>query len=206
MTFPVGQIPRYLAGFASMGVCTYFLATKWDHPTIFLSSSFLLLICITDTFFSRIPNLLTVALLMFGSAYHTYQLGIDGLTHAGLGFLTGLGLLLIPYLLGGMAAGDVKALAALGAVLGPKAIFQVFLYTGLIGGVLALLFASFNASQRARARDLLNRTKNVLITRDVKLLTSSTEKAEEAGMKLSFPYATAIAFGFFSFVQWGRLI
>ena len=44
--------------------------------------------------------------------------GAAGLWTALLGLLAGFVLLLIPYLLGGMGAGDVKALAALGALLG----------------------------------------------------------------------------------------
>ena len=46
--------------------------------------------------------------------------------------------------MGGTGAGDVKALAALGAVLGSGAVFQVFLYTAVIGGVLAIFHYALN--------------------------------------------------------------
>ncbi|MBW2186737.1 MAG: prepilin peptidase [Deltaproteobacteria bacterium] len=46
--------------------------------------------------------------------------GFSGFTTSVAGLVTGLLLLIIPYLMGGMGAGDVKALAALGALLGPS--------------------------------------------------------------------------------------
>jgi prepilin peptidase CpaA len=43
------------------------------------------------------------------------------------------------YLLGGMGAGDVKLMGAVGGFLGPKGVFAAFLGTSLIGGVYAIV-------------------------------------------------------------------
>jgi len=59
---------------------------------------------------------------------------ISGLEGAALGFL----FLLLPYLLGGIGAGDVKLLAVYGALLGPHLIITAFLYGAILGGVIAL--------------------------------------------------------------------
>lgn len=206
MASRIAHIPRYTVGLASMTGCAWATWTGWGDPAIFLASAFLLLICATDTLHSKIPNLLTVSLLLAGSGWHLYHLGPEGLILSGLGFITGLALLLIPYALGGMAAGDVKAMGALGAVLGPGAIFQVFLYTGLIGGLLALLFSALSAGQRRKMKDQLDRFKVFLLTRDVTFIKPSPPEDGKERFRLRFPYATAIAFGFLSFVHWGRLI
>jgi prepilin peptidase CpaA len=46
------------------------------------------------------------------------------------------------FLLGGMGAGDVKLLAALGAWLGPEGALWAGLYAGLAGGPLALIVSA----------------------------------------------------------------
>ncbi len=77
----------------------------------------------------RIPNYLTfggaLAGLGFQLGFHGLPGLLDGLAGLGLGFI----LLLVPYLLGGMGAGDVKASAALGAWLGlPAPFFSSFIW------------------------------------------------------------------------------
>ena len=55
------------------------------------------------------------------------------------GTLTGIGLLIIPYLLGKMGAGDAKLLGAVGSFIGAKGVFISFLFTAVAGGIYALL-------------------------------------------------------------------
>ncbi|WP_434033131.1 A24 family peptidase [Cupriavidus sp. a3] len=88
----------------------------------------------------RIPNWLT-----FGAwiAALPVQMTIHGIAAGSLtwlyGWLVGLALFLPFYLLRGMAAGDVKLLAAVGAWLGATMIVNVALATCVIGGVWALV-------------------------------------------------------------------
>jgi len=46
--------------------------------------------------------------------------------------------MIIPYLMGGMGAGDAKLMGTVGSLLGPKEVFIAFLLTALIGGIYAL--------------------------------------------------------------------
>jgi prepilin peptidase CpaA len=86
----------------------------------------------------RIPNYLTLGTAVAGLVFNLMAHGLPGLVDGILGMILGFALLLLPYLFGGMGAGDVKALAALGAWLGPKLTLFLFCYMGFAGGVLAL--------------------------------------------------------------------
>jgi prepilin peptidase CpaA len=86
----------------------------------------------------RIPNYLTLGTVVAGLAYNFMSHGISGLADGFLGMLLGFACLILPYLWGGMGAGDVKALAALGAWLGPKLTLFLFCYMGIAGGVIAV--------------------------------------------------------------------
>ena len=82
----------------------------------------------------RIPNYLTLGTAVAGLAYNFMSHGLNGLADGFLGMLLGFACLILPYLWGGMGAGDVKALAALGAWLGPKLTVFLFCYMGIAGG------------------------------------------------------------------------
>jgi len=86
----------------------------------------------------RIPNYLTLGTAVAGLAYNFMGYGLSGLADGVLGMLLGCAFLILPYLWGGMGAGDVKALAALGAWLGPWLTVFLFCYMGIAGGVIAL--------------------------------------------------------------------
>lgn len=90
----------------------------------------------------RIPNFLTfggaaVALLYFGLTG-----GLAGLGQSSGGWITGIALFLPMFLLGGMGAGDVKLLGAIGAWLGPEQTVRCALFSILAGGFLGLLVAA----------------------------------------------------------------
>jgi prepilin peptidase CpaA len=93
---------------------------------------------ITDIRGHRIPNWLTGSAVLAGIAYHTGAGGASGfmLSIAGLGL--GLALLLPFYAAGGMGAGDVKLMGAVGVLLGMKAVFAAFVASALVGGAYAV--------------------------------------------------------------------
>lgn len=191
---------RYLTGLAAMALALSQLRQGESLPLLF-ASAFLFLCCATDTFLDEIPNPLNLALILVAILYHGVNAGMGGIATALLGLLLGGALLLIPYLLGGMGAGDVKALAALGALLGPAGIFQTFLYASLIGGFVALLYLI----ARTGAIQLLHRGMGALLlllrTGDWKALLPARTAVGER-----FPYAVSFCFGFVAYLTWGDLL
>ncbi|MBP7569568.1 MAG: prepilin peptidase [Acidobacteria bacterium] len=89
----------------------------------------------------RIPNYLTLSGLLAGLGVQLAAGGVGGVAWSAAGMLVGFALFMPPFLLGGMGAGDVKLLAALGAWLGPSLIVWTALYAALAGGVLAVIVA-----------------------------------------------------------------
>ena len=86
----------------------------------------------------KIPNWLTFGLMGLGLVMGFIAGGLEGLADSLQGLLLGGALLFIPFLLGGMGAGDVKLLAAIGALKGSSFVLRAFLYGALAGGALAL--------------------------------------------------------------------
>jgi prepilin peptidase CpaA len=93
---------------------------------------------ITDVWKFKIHNLLTIPLLLSGLAYHGIAGGWEGFAGSLLGCLCGFFILIAFYVLGGMGAGDVKLMAALGAWFGPLAIANLFVVSALAAGIYAL--------------------------------------------------------------------
>jgi len=65
--------------------------------------------------------------------------GLEGLLFFLAGFFIGLGLLIIPFFLGGMGAGDVKLLALVGAIKGWIFVVYTGIYMAVFGGIIALI-------------------------------------------------------------------
>jgi len=88
-----------------------------------------------DVWKLRISNKITYSLLLSGCAYHAITGGLAGVQTSLLGAGFGFAILLVPYLLGAMGAGDVKLLAGVGAWLGLPATVSVFVIAALLNGV-----------------------------------------------------------------------
>lgn len=89
----------------------------------------------TDIWKFKVYNALTLPLLVSGLLYHAFRAELaDSL----LGVLFGFAALIVLYIIGGMGAGDVKLMAAVGAWLGMPLIFYVFIASSLAAGVYSI--------------------------------------------------------------------
>lgn len=166
-----------------------------------LASLFLTGIVITDSLTRKIPNALVLTAILLGFAVNGYTNSFQGVAASLAGLTVGLTLLLPLYLTGGMGAGDVKSLAALGALFGPAIILQVFLYTALIGGALSLLHFCCTSNLRQQSHVMANILRARPYTEPRKNLASDV-----ACEKQRLPYAAAIALGFSAFRHWGPIV
>jgi prepilin peptidase CpaA len=86
----------------------------------------------------RIPNKLTFPTIALGLVLGGLFFGLDGLESSAKGAGLGIGMLFPLFMLRWMGAGDVKLLAAVGALKGPEFVFFACLWSGVFGGAFAL--------------------------------------------------------------------
>ena len=87
----------------------------------------------------RVPNWLNATLAAGGLIMQAAYFGWSGVGNGLLGLLVGLAVLILPWAVHGMGAGDVKLLAAIGVWLGPWLTLLSFAVGAVIGGVMALV-------------------------------------------------------------------
>jgi prepilin peptidase CpaA len=104
--------------------------------------------CVFDLRTRRIPNWLTFGATAVALVFHFVTGGASGVEQSLGGWVAGVALLILPYALGGMGAGDVKLVGALGAWLGPGAAFWLAMYTGVAGAAMALIVAAWHGYLR----------------------------------------------------------
>jgi prepilin peptidase CpaA len=109
-----------------------------DYSLLIFLAIVLIPAAVIDLLQRRIPNAVTLPAMAGGIIYLTYLNGLDGFMHSTGGLLLGIAFLFPVYIIGGMGAGDVKLMGAVGSILGPQAVFAAFLYSAIVGGAYAL--------------------------------------------------------------------
>ncbi|CAG2140180.1 hypothetical protein LMG31506_02220 [Cupriavidus yeoncheonensis] len=138
----------------------------------------------------RIPNWLTFGAWIAALPMQTAMHGVPaGAAAWALGWLTGFGVILPFYLTRGMAAGDVKLMAAVGAWLGTGMVLKVALATFVIGGAWALVLIL----AARQARSTLHRVGHMLLA--AVLPGSSPQQPDSKRSAGTMPYGVAIAAG-----------
>ena len=133
---------------------------------------------VTDFRTQRIYNWLTFPLIIAGFATHTVFGGMEGLKFAASGFGLGFAVMVIPYFMGVMGAGDVKLMAGVGAWLGLESTFTAFIFTCIAGGIYGLAVLAFD---REVLKGVLINIRNTfavfMATRKFNFTPVATEKA-----------------------------
>jgi prepilin peptidase CpaA len=154
-------------------------------PQLFVLSLGLATAVYTDLRTRRIPNWLTGAIAAGG-----FGLAFGGGTvtplQALLGLMVGLLLMLPGHVIGATGAGDVKLMAAIGAVVGPDLALRAFLYSAVAGGVFAIVVA---ARRGVLATTLQDTTRLVTAPAVARQAIESSSRANR------FAYGPAIAVG-----------
>jgi len=191
---------NYLLTLISIFFCILAVIPNSKNFAILFASIYLITISCVDAISSKIPNILTLIFFVIGLVLNVASGGWWGVWFVMTGASTGLALMILPFLLGGMGAGDVKALVALGALMGPKEILQIFLYMGIIGGIIGLIYFTTSGRLRFFLSYLGQRFKEFIFFKDIQVF-----KAGKGESGIRFPYAIAIAFGFSIYVLRGAI-
>ena len=102
----------------------------------------------TDLWKFKVYNALTFPLIVSGPIASALLGGPEGLKASLLGAALGFGILAVFFAMGGVGAGDVKLLTAIGAWLGPYLTAQVFVASALAGGLYAVTLLALRGGAR----------------------------------------------------------
>lgn len=149
----------------------------------------LLIISITGGIYDfksrRIPNWLTFGTFFIALVISIFHFNFNDVIGCILGFLTGIVLLLIPYLTGGMGAGDVKLLGAIGAIVGIKDVILIFVYSAVCGLFLGLIWILFTPGH-------------------LKFLITTGQILPTVDKKQKVPYGIALSLGTILYIVFGK--
>ena len=141
----------------------------------------------------RIPNWLTLSGAAAGIGMNALFAGQPGVQASIFGLLVAIGIYVPLYLLRGMGAGDVKLMAALGAIAGPRNWLMIFLASALLGGFMAVIVAL----RRGRLRQTWWNTGTILfaLSHGVKPYEANPDLDVHNEKALRIPHGTVIAGG-----------
>jgi prepilin peptidase CpaA len=142
----------------------------------------------------RVPNWLTASIATAGLAAQV--LCGQGLLQGLGGLLVGFGVLIVPWAMHGMGAGDVKLMAAIGAWFGPWMTVISFCAGAVLGGVVAVVMIVWAGKTRDAAANLA--TISYKIThRDVMFTDFGSAKGFGSTSQL-LPYGVPLTIGSFA--------
>lgn len=182
------------------------------HPSLPVTGEILLGIlvgvaAVYDIRYRRIPNWLVLAGIIAGLTWNSLSSGAAGLGRSAAGLGLGFVLYFPLYLIRGRRAGDVKLLAAVGAITGPGNVFWVFLLTAILGGAIALVIVMLH---KRTSHTFFNMGWIVRDLLHFKAPYKSSEELDVTSAKgLRVPHAAMIAVGAAAFIviaQYGSII
>ncbi len=110
--------------------------------------------CAIDVRTQRIPNRLTFGAAGAALLFHAFAGGAGAAGVSVAGWIMGAVVFAPLFMVGGMGAGDVKLVAALGAWLGPVAALHIALYSAIVGGVMAIVVSLAHGYLRTAVANL----------------------------------------------------
>lgn len=171
------------------------------------NNALLLLLVAASGFFDlkerKIPNKITFTGILIGILFNIITGGWMGLLQSLLGMFAGLAIFFLPFVMGGMGAGDVKLMGAIGALMGWQFSLMTALYSALVGGVMVIIHLFYTGKLRETIKKMLYSLINLLLQFVSRLGYNETvfkvhKKFSKNGQdykKIYIPYGVAIAGG-----------
>jgi len=182
---------------------------QFSRPAVGIEFALVLAVLVatfTDLRSRRIPNWLTVSALVLGfvlNALVAYPSPLEGLWLALKGFALAFGLNLVMYMLHMTGAGDVKLLAAIGAMVGCWDFLFIFFLTALLGGVLAMVLMLVKGRVRQTLWNVAYMVGELMKWRSPHLTREQLDVGSSKALRL--PGAVRICLGVIAFLVMARV-
>jgi prepilin peptidase CpaA len=163
--------------------------SEWTYPAI--ATAIAITGSVTDVKSRRVPNFITIPAFLLGLSMHLVFSGWRQMfSSLAAGMICGL-VFLVFYLAGGMGAGDVKLIMAVGCIAGMSHIAYILMLTAIAGGVMAIGLALYRGRLQSTVMNVLE-----LVTHHRQHgLQPHPDLNISNGQTLRLPYALAIAGG-----------
>ncbi|MDD2371739.1 MAG: A24 family peptidase [Firmicutes bacterium] len=163
----------------------------------------LILASYTDVKLKIIPNKYTIPALLSGFILMTVKGGFIGLQDSFYGFLLGFFIFLIPFIIGFMGAGDLKLMAAIGALKGLNFTFNSLVAAGLAGGIIVVVYIIYKKQLLQTIINMFGMfirpiTKIIYLNfgnKTARRIFTYFDSVKKENPDLYIPYAIPIAFG-----------
>ncbi len=158
----------------------------------------------------RVPNKLTFPMIFAGWIWSSIHYGLNGdgwyigLAWSLAGTAVGIATLLPAYSIGGMGAGDVKMMAAIGAWVHCSITFYSFCVGAIVGAILAVGMILLSGEGRKHFNQFFFILNEISTVRDPETLAGIAAE-RKSSMKL-LPYGIPLAIGTVLYFAWNRLL
>ncbi len=177
------------------------MATHW---AIWFVTITLIVAAVIDGFELKVPNWITYPFIVSGWVYSLAAFGWEGLGWSLLGTVVGLLLLLPPYAIGGMGAGDVKLLAGIGAWISVTHTVNAYCVSAIVGAVCAVLMVFARRAWKKHSDQFWMILNEILAIKNPDKL--SVIAAERKPRMLLLPYGIPIAIGTIGYFVWAGML
>jgi prepilin peptidase CpaA len=188
---------RGLAAAGALLLAALVLASGWiaarPLPMLAWAAAFLFVAVERDLHCHRIPNWLTLPAFVAALFFAGVAGGPEGALRGAFGAAAAFALLLVPYTVGALGAGDVKAAIVLGAGFGVASVAQQLLLAIGFGAVLAGVRLAAHGELQALARRWLHGVAATLVTRRLVYFPPPAGTAAARGIPFAVALALAVA-------------
>lgn len=129
--------------------------------------------------------------LVVGLALQGFQGGTSGLVFSLTGAAAGAALLIVPFSMGWVGGGDLKLLAAIGALMGVSFTFRTLLLASASAGVITLGWLAIRGSLAASLKYTF-----------LRWLPSFLPSTKPAALSAAIPFGPALALGVLAAMLW----
>lgn len=174
------------------------------HWAIWFVTITLIVAAVIDGFELKVPNWITYPFIVSGWVYSFALFGWEGLGWSLVGTVVGLLLLLPPYAIGGMGAGDVKLLAGIGAWISVSHTVNAYCVSAIVGAVCAVLMVIVRNAWKKHSDQFWMILNEILAVKNPEKLSEIA--AERKPRMLLLPYGIPIAIGTIGYFVWAGML
>lgn len=146
---------------------------------------------ITDVTRREIPNVLSGAVFVLGVVLNSLSFGLLGFSSSLVGGLVALAFLIVPFTFGGIGGGDVKMMAAVGALLGPLLVLNALAVGLILGGIVMM----FHLAGLGRLREKLISTARMFTGAWSTKSFSPLHLSDSDATAVTLPYSVPLGLG-----------